>query len=298
MNKKEILDKYRNETNKYLENLSSKLNKKSRASLVNKFVNNYRDTLIRDYITENKVIDSSERLNRLLLISYASYIVMLEARNKCWPYEYMAFSRRIGELWEPFCKIPFYHPINKNIAVYKPMMFSEIQEKLKKNASDYIEHLSITNDEKEHLIKLYENIWHFMDSESINMLLDLHIKKETEKDSIYYDIDYKSGFSSNEKGNTNRLLMVAGIYNSSEKEHHNILLVRQEEDQNNHYLKKLKNSGLWEIYCGEETYDKIKELTGFNLKAWMNNNMDWNNDITSKFKKYLEENNLIKYLSW
>lgn len=298
MNKKEILDKYRNETNKYLESLFSKSNKKSRARLINKFVNNYRDTLIRDYITENKVIDDSERLNRLLLISYASYIVMLEARNKCWPYEYMAFSRRIGELWEPFCKIPFYHPLNKNIAVYKPMMFPEIQEKLKKNASDYIEHLSITNDEKEHLIKLYGNIWHFMDSESINMLLDLHIKKKTEKDSIYYDIDYKSGFSSNEKGNTNRLLMVAGIYNSSEKEHHNILLVRQEEDQNNHYLKKLKNSGLWETYCGEETYDKIKELTGFNLKAWMNNNMDWNNDITSEFKKYLEENDLIKYLSW
>ena len=39
------------------------------------------------------------------MITYACYVVMLESRNEVWPYDYMAFSRRVGELWEPFCKL-------------------------------------------------------------------------------------------------------------------------------------------------------------------------------------------------
>lgn len=56
-------------------------------------------------------LTQSELLDEILIITYASYIVMLDARNSVWPYEYMAFARRIGELWEPFCKLPFEYPI-------------------------------------------------------------------------------------------------------------------------------------------------------------------------------------------
>lgn len=81
---------------------------------------------------------NEQLLNEILLLTYASYVVMLEYRNKVWKYEYMAFARR-------------------------------------------------------------------------------------------------SGFSSNEKGNTNRLLLVASIYNSLGEIEKTLLFVRQSEDENNHY---------------------------------------------------------------
>ena len=37
-----------------------------------------------------------------LLLMHCTNVVMLESRNDVWPYDYMAFSRRIGEFWEPF----------------------------------------------------------------------------------------------------------------------------------------------------------------------------------------------------
>lgn len=57
--------------------------------------------------------DNEKLLNEILMITYASYIVMLEYRNKVWEYDYMSFSRRIGELWETFCKLPFEYPMKK-----------------------------------------------------------------------------------------------------------------------------------------------------------------------------------------
>ena len=43
---------------------------------------------------------------------------------------------------------------------------------------------------------------------------------------------------------------------------------------------------------------KIAEFTGFNLRAWMDENIDWYNDISSDLKHHLEENNLVEYLTW
>lgn len=39
------------------------------------------------------------------MITYSANIVMLEYCNKVWEYEYMAFARRIGELWEAIMNI-------------------------------------------------------------------------------------------------------------------------------------------------------------------------------------------------
>lgn len=36
-----------------------------------------------------------------------------------------------------------------------------------------------------------------------------------------------------------------------------ILFVRQPEEQNNHYLQTLKNSGYWDVYCAQDTYQAI-----------------------------------------
>lgn len=77
-----------------------------------------------------------------------------------------------------------------------------------------------------------------------------------------------------------------------------ILLVRAEEDQNNSYFKTLRNSGAWEAYCGNEDYEKINEYSGFNLKKWISDNIDWANDFKAETIEFLTQENLYGYLKW
>jgi len=77
-----------------------------------------------------------------------------------------------------------------------------------------------------------------------------------------------------------------------------LLFVRSPEEQNNNYLQTLKKSGLWDVYCGVETYKKIQEFTGFNLEEWMKTNVNWETDFDEKMYSHLKENNLIQYLEW
>ncbi|GAG80728.1 unnamed protein product [marine sediment metagenome] len=111
-------------------------------------------------------------------------------------------------------------------------------------------------------------------------------------------VDFKSGFSSNEKGNTNRLLLVGSIYKNLEENYRCLLLVRADEDRNNNYFQTLKNSGIWEAYCGNETYANIKKHSGFDIKRWIENNIDWSNDFRSDTMQYFKDNKLDQYLKW
>ena len=179
----------------------------------------------------------------------------------------MAFSRRIGELWEPFCKLPFFYPVNELKIIDVPA-FQEIQDKIQKDAITFIESLALDEKTKKELKEKYEIPWTMVDSGGINLNLDLHF----EQNKIHYNCDFKSGFSSNEKGNTNRLLLVASIFKSLGQ--------------------------LWDIYCADECYNAIKNFTGFNIREWLDKNADWKCDISGTFKKHLEENDLLKYLTW
>jgi hypothetical protein len=78
---------------------------------------------------------------------------MLETRNDVWNYEYMTFSRRIGELWEPFCKLCFSYPIN-NVALFIPPLFSDVKRKLSDEIEVYIDKLKISTNEKRAIEKL------------------------------------------------------------------------------------------------------------------------------------------------
>ena len=242
---------------------------------------------------KNKNWQNEKLLNELLLLTYSSYIVMLEYRNEIWPYEYMTFSRRIGELWEPFCKLPFFYPVNELKIIDVPA-FQTIQNKIQKDALTFIDSLALDEKTKKELKEKYEIPWTMVDSGGINLNLDLHF----EQNKIHYNCDFKSGFSSNEKGNTNRLLLVASIFKSLGQNEKQIIFVRQQEKENNHYLQTLKNSKLWDIYCAEECYNAIKNFTGFNIREWLDKNANWNCDISDSFKKHLEENDLLKYLTW
>lgn len=227
------------------------------------------------------------------MIKYCEYIVMLESRNKMWPYDYMAFARRIGELWEPFCKILFHYPIN-HLTLFNPPTFKDVQKLLTSEIKQYIALLPLNESQKNELMSYYEKVWKFVTSGEIQLELDLHFKFN----EIKYNVDMKSGFNSNEKGNTNRLLLVGSIYKSLQQPYSNILFVRAEEVDNNHYLQTLKNSSIWSVYTGEETYNKMYEFSGFDIKKWIAENINWEDDIEPTFYAHLQSHNLLTYLQW
>lgn len=273
----------------------TKKSRKDMASEINKCIKEYREQEIKriEAIAKTDAWNNQTLLNEILMLTYASYIVMLEYRNKVWEYEYMAFARRIGELWEPFCKLAFDFPV-KVLSIIDPPNFDEVQTKIKSNAAEYIDSLDLSGEIKEELKRHYDIPWTMVDSGGIKLGLDLHF----EQDGIHYNCDFKSGFSSNEKGNTNRLLLVASIYNSLGEIEKTILFVRQPEDDNNHYLQTLKNSPYWDVYCANDSYAAMREFTGFDMRKWLDENADWQNDISEEFRQHLQENDLLKYLTW
>lgn len=269
---------------------------KQRASLVNRGLAETKNNLLKILEQKSKKENwtSKSTLEGVLMITYANYVVMLEARNYVWPYEYMSFTRRVGELWEPFCLLCWQHPLNDNLNYFVPPLFKDAKKKLTKEIDDFIDRLKISEKEKSELQDYYQKVWTLVTSGEIKLELDLHFERRKKK----FVVDFKSGFSSNEKGNTNRLLLVAGIYKILEEGHKCIIFVRSSEDQNNHYLQTLKKSRLWDVYCGLQTYKKIKEFTGFNLGEWIKQNVQWKKDFDKEMYKHLEKNNLIQYLEW
>ena len=162
------------------------------------------------------------------MVTYCNIVVMIESRNAVRPYEYMDFSRRVGELWEPFCKLCFYYPINY-INLFVPPLFADVKKKLTDEITTYIDKLAISDGQKNELKKYYDKVWSLVTSGEIQLELDLHF----EHAGAQYVVDFKSGFGSNEKGNTNRLLLVATIYSNLEENYNCLLFVRAEE--NNSY---------------------------------------------------------------
>lgn len=248
-------------------------------------------TLLQTASTENW--RNEEILPSVLLIAYASYVAMIEARNEVWAYDYMAFSRRVGELWEPFCKLCFQYPLKK-LKLFIPPLFSEVKGKLTTEIEGYIDELKISDEQKLTLKKYYAKVWSLVDSGEIKLEMDLHFEQNKKN----YVVDFKSGFGSNEKGNTNRLLLVATIYKNLEQDYRCLLLVRADEDKNNHYFQTLKNSTTWEAYCGQETYEAIEKYSSFNLQAWIESNIDWSSDLSNDTLQHLRSNNLEQYLKW
>ncbi|OQQ83006.1 hypothetical protein [Ligilactobacillus salivarius] len=301
MDKKIYIKMYRDEVDNYISEknfvkTTEKKEYKDQTRNINKLVSSIRSKF-ESNVLGNKEFNNKQIVDELLKIYYTSYIMMLEYRNKFWPYDNMAFSRRIGEFWEPLCKIPFYHSLKK-LQIFEPKTFSEIEIKHKEKMKFLISNLISNVEEGNKVFNLYDEVWNYINSESIQLALDLHFIQ----DNIYYNIDYKSGFSSNEKGNTNRLLMVAGIDESLKdlfnEKHKNILLVRQKEYENNHYLIRLKDSSKWEVFCGDDAYEKIKHFTGFDLKEWISSNVNWESDLSRDFYEYLHDKDLLRYLEW
>lgn len=236
---------------------------------------------------------AEQTLSALLASTYAGQVAMLELRNEIRSYEYMDFSRRVGELWEDLIRLVFDHA-PAGLYYFVPPLFSEVRSRLRQELADYIAALNLPDSEKAELSAYYEKVWVLVDSGEINLQLDLHFIHADER----FNVDLKSGFGSNEKGNTNRLLMVATIYKNLPEAYRNILLVRSREEQNNHYFRALKDSGVWEAYCGSETYSRIKELTGFDIASWISTNVSWLADLSPAMVDHLRAHRLDIYLEW
>jgi hypothetical protein len=234
-----------------------------------------------------------ELLSAILLLNYANAVVMIETRNDVWPYDYMSFSRRMGELWQPFCKLCFEMPLTF-VEPTLPPLFRDVKEGLMREVSLYIEGLNISPREKNDLKTYYDKVWVLVNSGEVNLALDLHFQFEGTR----YAVDFKSAFGSNEKGNTNRLLLVASIYRAVEPGSKCLLWVRAAEDQNNAYFRTLQRSGVWNAFCGEETYKQIAHFSGFDLMSWIATNVDWMADLDAATAAHINLMGLERYARW
>lgn len=296
-NKQELLNYFRNRANEILSELTLKYSPndfRKKATAVNHAITQSKDILLANLMDKarRESWSNEELLRCVLMISYTNDVIMLETRNLVWEYDYMAFSRRIGELWEPFCKLCFIYPIN-NITLFIPPLFSDVKNSLTTEIEDYINKLRISSGQKQQLKKYYDKVWSLVTSGEIQLECDLHFIERSTK----YIVDFKSGFGSNEKGNTNRLLLVGSIYNNIETENYKCLLfVRAQE--NNHYLDTLKESGLWKAYCGLDAYSQIKRFSGFDIHDWISKNVNWMSDFSDQMIDTIQNKKLNAYLEW
>ena len=299
IDKSYLLEYFRNRAEEMQNNIKESYGQnqyKERANEINKLLKEIRESTVK-YIGEKSKAENwsrAETIDSILLSTYASYVVMIDFRNKMWPYDYMTFSRRIGELWEPFCALAWQHPVNSGIAFNAPPLFNDVKTMLKNEIDDFTDSLNTSKIEKKELASYYEKVWTLVTSGEIKLELDLHFTDG----KTNFNVDFKSGFSSNEKGNTNRLLLVASIYKIIGDNHKCEIYVRAEEESNNHYLQTLKNSRLWSVYCGVEGYERMEEHTGFGMKKWIERNIAWEADFDQKTIAYLQKNNLGAYLKW
>lgn len=297
LDKTELLRYFRLRSKEIMSELDSKYSTKDfkeKSRAFNKAIVETRDNL--SQIVFSTAMEENWRKNELLslqlLIFYTSGVVMLEERNEIWQYDYMSFSRRIGELWEPFCKICFKYSIS-NIKQFVPPLFSDVKLKLTSEIEEYVDSLNLTDLQKAQLKDYFAKVWSLVSSGEIKLELDLHFIEGM----THYVADFKSGFGSNEKGNTNRLLLVGTIYRNIIGDEYNcVMFVRS--DKNNNYLNTLRNSGVWNVYCGDEAYGQIEKFTSFNLKKWISENVDWQKDFSAEMSSFVEEHNLSQYLIW
>ena len=295
-NKKELLSYFRNRADEVISEIQltyGQTQYREQATAVNKALVETKQNLVAIVLQEaqKKKWNNTEKLECILMITYCNYIAMLETRNQVWPYDYMTFSRRIGELWEPFCKLCFTYPIN-DLELIIPPLFSEVKAILASEIEVYIDKLKISIEEKDQLKDYYNKVWTLVTSGEIKLECDLHFTFKDEK----YIVDFKSGFGSNEKGNTNRLLLVGSIYKNLGEDHKCLLFVRSAE--NNAYFQTLKRSGVWEAFSGDNTYDEILKYSGFDIKSWIKKNVKWEIDFKAATMAHLKKHSLELYLLW
>lgn len=230
----------------------------------------------------------SERQSALITLQYCLSVISLEYRHSVWPYEYMAFSRRIGELWERFCSACWDHPAKDHVQRIDEPKFSEISQKIRERIMDN----SVGARGRGEIEVDLDNL--------LQLIGEINMKEDEvfEVDGVPHVVDFKSGFGSNEKGNMLRLMAVGRAYKLWNPDTELLLLVRQ--NNNNNYLNVLRRAGLWSVFCGDEAYEKIDQLTGSDMATIRPSIVDFDTDLSADFQSDIDAHlsNLKSYLEW
>jgi len=254
----------------------------NKAKAVNRLVSEIRSRLAKNV----SKLENDDKPNYALVLQYCCSVVSLEYRHVVWPYEYMAFSRRVGELWEGFCSAAWDFPSRPNVKAMAIPSFGAVRKAI----ADRIEENIGTHGKKAELLEDTNLLFEIIGD--INMKED----KVFRVDEIPHVIDFKSGFGSNEKGNMLRLQTVGRAYRIWDHQTRLMLLVRQEE--NNNYLKVLRRAGLWEVHTGVAAYKQISQLTGADMQTIRDTIFDWPRDLSPDLVSFLKNANLMAYLNW
>ena len=236
----------------------------------------------------HKIALHSEKQIANLVLQYCYSVISIEYRHRVWPYEYMAFSRRIGELWEGFCSAAWDFPARSDLERITAPDFIDVRDAIFKRIQDNIgEHAN-----REEIIT------------DINTLLEIIGEVNMSEDEVFmlanvpHVVDFKSGFGSNEKGNMLRLKTVGQAYKLWNHNTELLLIVRQ--SVNNNYLNVLKRTSLWSVYTGDEAYSKIYSLTGADINRVRTQAINWLEDLPPDIIQYFKRQptDLTSYLTW
>lgn len=216
----------------------------------------------------NALCKQANSMDDILKIEYAYIVSTLNNRQKLWAYDYMTFPRRIGEMWESFCKAPFYNTRKRGIKPASPPVFEAVKADLK---------------------NLPESVWDIVGE--VNMKQDIHFYSKKELNVI----DFKSSFNSNEKGNVQRLKIIGAIYKMW-KPKSNLYIFMRQGLENNAYLTHLEPN--WNVKCGDAAYNTIKRMTNIDLRKWIKKNVRFDKHLNASFYRALKKQDLTKYLEW
>lgn len=255
---------------------------KKKARQVNAAVNAVRAELASKIAS----LPVADQPNYAIVLQYCFSVASLEYRHKVWPYEYMAFSRRVGELWEAFCSVAWDYPSLPNVKRIKIPSFAIVRKVLLNRLKENIG----KHGKKSEILEDVDTL--------LSIVGDINMKEDEvfEVNGVPHVIDFKSGFGSNEKGNMLRLQTVGRAYRIWNHQTRLLLLVRQAV--NNNYLNVLHRTGLWEVHTSSEAYKRISELTGADMNAVRANVVDWPADVSGCLYDYLKKQNLTSYLEW
>lgn len=241
-----------------------------------------------DIMPRLRSVPIEERGEAALLLQYCYSVAGLEYRQRVWPYEYMTFSRRVGELWEAFCKTAWDYSGNQLMTRIDHPKFTDVRtvllDRLHGNIGAHVA--------RQEMLADIDTLFGIVGD--INM-------KEDEVCAVAgqpHIVDFKSGFGSNEKGNMLRLDAVGRAYRVWNHRTRLMLLVRQ--NVNNNYLEVLRRTGLWEVYTGSAAYDQMAAITGVDIQQIRARVIDWRSDLSPEFLDFLagQSTNLTTYLDW
>ena len=256
----------------------------NQAKSVNREISAHLNVLTSDIPSDSSTKD---RQQMLIILRYCISVASIEYRHAVWQYEYMALSRRVGELWERFCSSAWDIPSKSNLKRFEPPSFERVLDSISATLLDGTRdsHRDIVSSIFHDLRDLIGEI--HMDEDEVFMV-----------DDIPHVVDFKSGFGSNEKGNMMRLRTVGKAYRLWNPNTRLLFLVRQE--QNNNYLEAIRREGLWDVHCGSDAYAKIDEITGSDMSTIREYIVDFETDLSEGLWNDLKSNlsDLSSYLNW